>query len=129
MAIFQNLMRTRRRPVVSVTSSGPSTFVDILKRRQIQNVVWFHTDHWEPWGEGIDDNTAARVRQFLAQAKTSPLADKMTLFYLDGRNCRLMKVPHDDAVSVPGDVVEMVHRSDEQDELTRELVGQIRDET
>ena len=57
---------------------------EILRRREIRGVTWFHTDHWEPWGGDVNDTASRRVESFLRQAKASPLAGNMTLFYLSG---------------------------------------------
>ena len=66
-------------------------FAEILRRsRQISNVVarWFHTDHWEPWGNRHHRSLARTRVRCLCKAgvvlsRYSP--GKMTkLFYLDG---------------------------------------------
>lgn len=60
---------------------------EVLKRRHVRSVVWFHADHWEPWEwqpEGVDDIALRRVESFNRQLCASPAAQKMTLFYLVG---------------------------------------------
>jgi hypothetical protein len=53
----------------------------ILKRRGIQRVKYFHTDHFEPWGKSINDETAKAVENFAKLSRTSKFSARMNLFY------------------------------------------------
>lgn len=55
--------------------------VDILKRRNIKRVCYFHTDHFEPWSKGVNENTAHGVERFAKLSRESRFAARMSLFY------------------------------------------------
>jgi hypothetical protein len=55
--------------------------VDILKRRNIKHVCYFHTDHYEPWSKGVNENTAHGVNRFSKLSKETRFAAEMNLFY------------------------------------------------
>lgn len=58
-----------------------SKLADILKRRAIQHVCYFHTDHYEPWSKGINDDTARGVDLFAEMSSRSRFSSRMSLFY------------------------------------------------
>lgn len=98
---------------------------EILRRREIRSVTWFHADHWEPWAGGINDVTLSRVDEFLRQAKQSPFVNKMTLFYLVGASYRL----NPDAGDADAEIIQTIPRSALQQTQAREIIGRIRDQT
>lgn len=54
---------------------------DILKKRNIKKVCYFHTDHFEPWSRTINEEAARGVENFFKQSKKSRFAEALTLFY------------------------------------------------
>lgn len=54
---------------------------DILKRRDIKRVCYFHTDHFEPWSKGVNEDTARGVDRFAEMAARSRFSSRMSLFY------------------------------------------------
>src|SRR5262249_35929030 len=99
-------------------------FGDILRRRQVRLVTWFHTDHWEPWGAGVNDKTLKRLESFRRQAKGSRFASKMTLFYLSGCQYRLRDETSPNKGAEDEILVE-APRSEHQNMLVRESIGQL----
>lgn len=98
---------------------------DILRARMVRSVVWFHTDHWEPWGRGIDDAALTRVERFTAQAGSSDFGRKMTLFYLSGTNYRLKKTSRTPSWHHREELLEAQTRSSLQDRLAHHAVGEL----
>ena len=98
---------------------------EILRRREIRAVTWFHADHWEPWGGGINDVTLMRVDEFLRQAKQSPFVNKMTLFYLAGANYKL----NPDVGGADTEIIKASPRSTREHERARESIGKLRAQT
>lgn len=104
-------------------------FGEVLRRRGVRAVTWFHSDHWEPWGRGINDVTVRRVDSFLRQAKLSLFASKMTLFYLSGNGYRL-KAPFREGTGKSGDeIVEVEPRLERDDCKVREILGDLQAQT
>ncbi len=104
-------------------------FGEVLRRRGVRAVTWFHSDHWEPWGRGINDVTLRQVESFLRQARSSPLASKMTLFYLSGNGYRL-KAPFREGTGVRGDeIVEVEPRLERDEGAAREILGELQART
>lgn len=56
--------------------------ISLLKERDIHKVYYFHTDHFEPWSTGINDQSIKGVRNFLRLSKNNIFAKKMSLFYM-----------------------------------------------
>ena len=98
---------------------------EILRRREVRAVTWFHADHWEPWAGGINDVTLRRVDSFLKQAKQSPFANKMTLFYLAGTVYGL----NPEAGGADDEIIRASPRSVLESEQVREILGKLRDVT
>lgn len=57
--------------------------VDILKRRNITSIGYFHTDHFEPWSKGTGPQCRNGVRRFQEQTARSRFGRRISLFYLD----------------------------------------------
>lgn len=98
---------------------------EILRRRGIRSVTWFHADHWEPWGQGINETTLKRLESFTRQVKASPFARKMTLFYLTGTNYRLKSASD----NRDGEIVQAQSRSERDHDLARQIIGELRSQT
>ena len=52
---------------------------EALRARGIRSVVWFHTDHWEPWeweDDRVNEASLKRLESFGRQARSSPIATK-----------------------------------------------------
>ncbi len=99
---------------------------EVLRRRGVRTVVWFHADHWEPWAQGVTPVALDRVRSFIAQAKSSPYARKMTLFYLSGNEYRLK-----DQSRLTGDeeILELIPRSEAVHANAAEVLGELKEST
>lgn len=99
---------------------------EILRRRGVRAVTWFHADHWEPFGQGVNEITLARVESFTRQAKASPFASKMTLFYLTGTQYRLKDAGRR---SNGEEILEAEPRSEAASRLVQDVLGQLRSQT
>lgn len=98
-------------------------FGELLRRREVREVVWFHTDHWEPWGGSVDDTSLKRVESFTRQTTNSAFGRKMTLFYLSGTRYRL-KSPLP-AAGTGEEIVEAVPLTEHQDSRACQVVGEL----
>jgi 16S rRNA A1518/A1519 N6-dimethyltransferase RsmA/KsgA/DIM1 with predicted DNA glycosylase/AP lyase activity len=94
---------------------------EILKRRNVRKVCYFHTDHFEPWSRGVKNETVKGVEIFTKQTRQSRFAEKLSLFYhtflpfqLDPRLVLQNKAGID--------AVMLGNRSDEQNRLAREAM-------
>src|SRR5690242_3714291 len=90
-----------------------SMLADLMRRRGVRSAIWFHTDHWEPWGQGISPESLRRVALFANQASSSPFARRMTLFYLTGTQYRLRADAPSRALA-SNEIVELVPRTEQQ---------------
>ena len=97
---------------------------DILKRRGVERVSYFHTDHFEPWSDGIDEKAARAVGRFGDLARRSRYGNRLSLFYSTFLPYRLYdesdSAPLD--AQVPGDAVVFHARSERQEDLAREAI-------
>lgn len=102
---------------------------EILRRRHVRSVVWFHSDHWEPWAwepDGGDDAALRRVDSFNRQVRGSPAARKMTLFYLtDAWYCARTGAPSSAALAT----IELLPRGAAEDRRVRTVLGDLRTQT
>jgi hypothetical protein len=68
--------------VAEITKSELSRLSDIVKRRGIEAVHYFHTDHFEPWHrEAPLDKLARAVDCFAAKSRASTYGRRLSLFY------------------------------------------------
>jgi 2-polyprenyl-3-methyl-5-hydroxy-6-metoxy-1,4-benzoquinol methylase len=97
---------------------------DLLKSRDCEAVCYFHTDHFEPWSTSIDDASARAVERMAQQARSSPYARRLSLFYNVFIPYRLEGDGPIEAgdTRAPGDGVVFNGRSAHQEKLTREVV-------
>ncbi len=65
--------------------SAPSALSDIVKRRDVHRIVYFHADHFEPWrpvaGSRTIEENAADVLSFAEQSAANEFSRRLTLFY------------------------------------------------
>ncbi|MGI8841292.1 MAG: hypothetical protein ACR2F8_11025 [Caulobacteraceae bacterium] len=65
--------------------SAPSALRDIVQRRGVRRVVYFHADHFEPWrpvpGSRTLEENAADVLAFAEQSAANEFSRRLTLFY------------------------------------------------
>ena len=80
-----------------------SELVDILKHRNIKEIKYFHTDHFEPWSSGINDQTLRGLERFSEQTKKSRFTQKLSLFYLINLPAKIRKEHLDSGWFVDGD--------------------------
>ena len=68
-----------------VEEFGSSTLSDIVKRRGVRRIVYFHADHFEPWrpvaGSRTFEENAADVLSFAEQSAANEFSRRLTLFY------------------------------------------------
>src|SRR5262245_31374073 len=102
---------------------------EILRRREVRAVTWFHTDHWEPWSKGVNDASLKRVDGFVRQARTSLLASKMTLFYLTGNGYRVKNPLPPRLAGEPEEILLAQPRSEAENKNVRDILGRLRAET
>ena len=102
----------------------PDVLAEVLKQRGVAKVFYFHADHFEPWGSGLNEKTAKAAEHFAQQTRTSPYAAKLSLFYSTYVPHRLEFGGTDqpDARRAPGDNVVFYQRSPQQDELATNAI-------
>lgn len=99
------------------------TLADLLKQRGCRTVRYFHTDHFEPWSTSIDETSARAVERMAEQARKSPYARRLSLFYSVFVPYRLASDgmgPADRRVGTDG--VVFIARSEKQEELARSVI-------
>ena len=68
-------------PAALFEASGSiDELADILRRRNIRTIYYFHADHYEPWSSGLNERTAAGVERFGEMSLASQFARRMSLF-------------------------------------------------
>lgn len=67
------------------TGSASGALTDILRRREVRRVVYFHCDHFEPWrpvpGSRTLEENAADVLRFADVSAANEFSRRLTLFY------------------------------------------------
>jgi hypothetical protein len=99
-----------------------SQLADILKRRDIKKVFYFHTDHFEPWGSSINSDTARAVDNFAKLSKTTNFSRKLSLFY----HSYLPYSLDNDAATITltgGDAVRFGQPTFDQRELAKQVIA------
>lgn len=102
---------------------------EILRRRQVCDVVWFHADHWEPWGGGAKDISLKKVERFTNQARLSSFGRKMTLFYLSGTQYRIKGSSVLQDSQMVGELLEAVPLTEQDDQKVRQVIGELKAQT
>jgi len=96
---------------------------DLIKSRGCESVSYFHTDHFEPWSISINEDGVRRVEYMARQARSSPYARRLSLFYSVFVPYRLTAdgvAEGDD--QVPDDGVVFVARSEQQERMARDAI-------
>ncbi|MEI8154505.1 MAG: hypothetical protein WCG92_23420, partial [Hyphomicrobiales bacterium] len=99
---------------------------DLLKSRDCEAVCYFHTDHFEPWSTSIDEPSARAVERMATMARSSPYAQRLSLFYSVFVPYRLADEASPCVVGderVPGDSIVFGERSAQQEDLARDAIG------
>ena len=103
-----------------------SDAVEALKRRKVRRVAYLHTDHFEPWRDGVSQAHCDEVHKFGEQMDALPYAKKLTLFYRAhipyGVNSNGYKISLDNRVSRPDDPIVFRARTDEENTLSRNTI-------
>ncbi len=94
--------------------------VDILKRRQIKRIQYFHADHFEPWSRGLNEKYARGVERMGAMSRASAFGRKLSLFYCAYVPYDLRLVPTEGML--PGDAVFFGPRSADQDRIATSVI-------
>jgi hypothetical protein len=68
---------------------------DILLSRGVSKIFYFHTDHFEPWSLGINDQTLKALERFSNQTKKSKFTQNLSLFYLINLPAKIRRDDHD----------------------------------
>src|SRR6266404_905618 len=94
---------------------------EVLKRRGVTKVCYFHADHFEPWGASISESAVRAVERFAEQTRNSPFAAKLSLFYSTSVPYRLdeSQAGTAEGMRATGDKVGFYQRSPRQDEMLR----------
>ncbi|WP_395714136.1 hypothetical protein [Reyranella sp.] len=105
-------------------SLSTADLAEILKKRQIKAVYYFHTDHFEPWSLGINERTARGVERMREMSAASPFARKMSLFYCPfvPYNIDLSETKRAAGYRVDGDAVVFGPRTADQERLARDVI-------
>lgn len=105
-------------------SLSTADLAEILKKRQIKAVYYFHTDHFEPWSLGINERTARGVERMREMSAASPFARKMSLFYCPfvPYNIDLSETRRAVGHRVDGDAVVFGPRIADQEKLARDVI-------
>lgn len=97
---------------------------EILKRRGVTEVHYFHADHYEPWGGGLSVKSLSAVENFRRQTRNSPYGSKLSLFYSVYLAHHLDPGTNDDGESrrAPNDSVVFRRRSEQQDRQVTDAI-------
>ncbi len=102
----------------------PDPFAELLKRREIKKVYYFHADHYEPWGSGLNDKALKGVENFARQTLNSPYGAKLSLFYSTYTPHRLEPGTKNDeeARRAEGDSIVFHRRTEPQDRMITNVI-------
>jgi len=78
-------------------------FCKVIKKKNINTIKYFHTDHFEPWSLGINDKTLRGLERFSEQTKKSKFTQKLSLFYLINLPAKIRKDHLESGWFVDGD--------------------------
>lgn len=100
-----------------------------LRDLDIASVVYFHTDHFEPWrpvgtGPAVGPAIVEAVHEFCRVTECIDFARRLTLFYKPHLNYDLRK-GGDLVRADPGDLVGFVPRSDYEERMGREAMREV----
>lgn len=102
----------------------PADLKDILSRRGVNRIVYFHTDHFEPWralngrsSDSYDPRNAEDIQAFGERTSALWFAKKLTLFYWPNFGRTLGDGP--ETLRVPGDPLALKLRTEVEDAVCR----------
>ena len=98
------------------------SLADILRQRNIKEIKYFHTDHFEPWSKSIQDDSCRAVERFLEQSNKFKFASKQSLFYLSYLPAALKQGANQDGFSIENDGVIFLNRKPELVKRAREVL-------
>lgn len=105
-------------------SMSTAELAEILRRRQIKAVHYFHADHFEPWSLGLNERTARGVERMREMSAASPFGRRMSLFYCPfvPYNVDLGGGKSMTGRRAEGDAIVFGPRSPEQEKLARDVI-------
>lgn len=103
-------------------SRSTAELADILKRRGIKTIHYFHADHYEPWSSGIHEQSARGVERFAEMSRNSPFGSRMSLFYCVFVPYRLDPSGKDPGQRVGQDAVVFRPRTADEEALARRVI-------
>ena len=97
-----------------------------IKARGITGIVYFHTDHFEPWRSfdgrpAMGPENAEGIELFAQAMQRIDFARRLTLFYKTPVNYALIEGR--DSIYVPGDKIGFFVRSDEDRQVANAAIG------
>jgi len=102
--------------------SQDNPLTEILKRRGVNRIVYFHTDHFEPWralngrsNNSYDPRNAEDIQAFGERTSALWYAKRLTLFYWPNFGRTLGDGPS--TMRVPGDPLAVNLRNEADDEI------------
>lgn len=95
---------------------------EILKRRGIKTIRYFHADHYEPWSSGIHEQSARGVERFAEMSRNSPFGGRMSLFYCVFVPYRVDPDCRDPGRRVGKDGIVFRPRTNEEETLARKVI-------
>jgi 16S rRNA A1518/A1519 N6-dimethyltransferase RsmA/KsgA/DIM1 with predicted DNA glycosylase/AP lyase activity len=102
--------------------SDIDALVSILKNRNISRVCYFHTDHFEPWSNGINADSIRAVEHFHELTKKNIYTKKLSLFYMISLPYILKKSDSESGWFNKNDKVGFAIRSDESIHLAGSVI-------
>jgi SAM-dependent methyltransferase len=103
-----------------------SDLADVARRRGVRRILYFHTDHFEPWSLGITDDTVRAMDQFRELSRKSPYGCKQSLFYLTHNAHTLRDGDDPTVVGPPGDRVGFHNHAHQSPETRKRMIDAIR---
>lgn len=103
-------------------AKSTAELADILKRRGIKTIHYFHADHYEPWSSGINERAASGVERFAEMSRASPFGSRMSLFYCVFVPYRLDLSQKDRGHRAGEDAIVFRPRSAEEETLARKVI-------
>ena len=117
---------------MSTYTPARQRLADALKARDIARIVYFHTDHFEPWRSyagqpSIGARNAGEIALFAEAMQRIDFARRLTLFYKTSYNFGL-RDGHD-VIRNAGDRLGFMRRSGEETEVANAAIGYLARET
>jgi precorrin-6B methylase 2 len=105
---------------------------DIYRKRNVNRVVYFHCDHWEPWKQTpgqsvINERNAEDVAAFVDSVRKIDFARKLTLFYKPNIQHSIDDTGRPGYRVHPDDGIVFAEKTDEQFEICRRAIRYVSD--